>query len=146
MRRRLFLVAFAAFVASGCGGTLTPSPITQTFSRSVFDSPTTTALPTYSIPVASTGALTGTLTWKSPTSPQPLGHAGLALLLQNAGGTNVADTESGSNVTSTLPNGFSFSFSVSPQTYELLVTPHPRERAEFFCLCDVPFSLTVTYH
>jgi len=128
-------------------GTTGPSPITKTFSGSVFDGPPgspdtlTGAAPPYFIPVSISGYVGGTLRWEHPRSPQPAGAASLDLDVEAADGMKPSITITSGDV----PNGFEFVLPVTPQTYRVMVRPAFRTRVGFYCLCTVPYTLTLTW-
>ena len=126
---------------SGCGAPSSPVPTTDVFTGAIQDAPPIDAPgDTYALRIRAGGTFSATLSWEEPPPAQPLGRAWLRLRLADGRGQVVLDT-----IDSPLRNPTQLSTTVFAGDYTLTITVQPRDRIAFYCLCRVPYTLTVTH-
>lgn len=126
---------------AGCGTSSSPVPTTEVFSGAIQDAPPIDAPgDTYTLRLRAGGPLDANLAWEEPPPAQPLGRAWLRLQLEDGRGQVVLDT-----IDAPLQNPTRVATAVTAGDYTLTITARPRDRIAFYCLCRVPYSVTLTH-
>jgi hypothetical protein len=130
-----------ASLLAGCGAAPSPVPSTQLLSGAIQDAPPVDAPgDTYAFRFRTGGTFNATLAWEEPPPGQPLGRAWLRLRLTDGRGQVALDT-----IDTPLRNPITLSTTVFAGDYALSITAQPRDRVAFYCLCRVPYTVTVRY-